>query len=155
MMEKRRSPVIQLFENNINSVLPKGRSFTASAGIKAAFLPKSGLSPQTKEPRLYFYQGWIGAIASRCFPHYITVILYSNMVYYIYDIRLNFIYYITLHFITLYWVRRVIGISGSLIWSKILMELIFKPCGEYQLSQEGPVSQIHAPHLHDGTPEIF
>ena len=28
--------------------------------------------------------------------------------------------------------RRVIGISGSLIWSKALMELIFKPCGEFQ-----------------------
>ena len=26
--------------------------------------------------------------------------------------------------------RRVIGISGSLIWSKTLMELIFNPCGE-------------------------
>ena len=26
--------------------------------------------------------------------------------------------------------RRVIVISGSLIWSKILMVLIFNPCGE-------------------------
>ena len=26
--------------------------------------------------------------------------------------------------------RRVIGISGSLTWSKTLMELIFNPCGE-------------------------
>ena len=27
---------------------------------------------------------------------------------------------------------RVIGISGSLIWSKTLMELIFNPCGEFR-----------------------
>ena len=40
--------------------------------------------------------------------------------------------------------RTVIGISGSLIWSKILMELIFKPCGEFRCSPEGPVSQIHS-----------
>ena len=31
---------------------------------------------------------------------------------------------------------RVIGISGSLIWSKTLMELIFKPCGEFRWSPE-------------------
>ena len=29
------------------------------------------------------------------------------------------------------WGRRVIGISGSLIWSETLMELIFNPCGEF------------------------
>ena len=28
--------------------------------------------------------------------------------------------------------RRVIGISGSLIWSKTLMELIFNPCAEFR-----------------------
>ena len=28
--------------------------------------------------------------------------------------------------------RRVIGISGSLIWSKTLVELIFNPCGEFR-----------------------
>ena len=27
--------------------------------------------------------------------------------------------------------QRVIGFSGSLIWSKTLMELIFNPCGEF------------------------
>ena len=48
----------------------------------------------------------------------------------------------------------MIGISGSLIWSKTLMEL-FNPYGEFQLSPEGPVSQIHSPHLHDGIPGIF
>ena len=48
--------------------------------------------------------------------------------------------------------RRVTGISGSLICSKTLMELIFNPCGEFQWSPEG---QIHSPHLHVGTPGIF
>ena len=50
---------------------------------------------------------------------------------------------------------RVIGISGSLIWSETRMELIFSPCGEFQWSQEDPVSQIQSPHLHAGTPGIF
>ena len=35
------------------------------------------------------------------------------------------------------------------------MKLIFNPCGEFRWSQEGPVSQIHSPHLHDGAPGIF
>ena len=33
------------------------------------FCPKTGLPPQNKEPRLLFYYGWIGAVASRCSPH--------------------------------------------------------------------------------------
>ena len=49
--------------------------------------------------------------------------------------------------------RRVIGISGSRIWSKTLMELIFNPCGEFR--PEGPVSQIHSPNLRVGAPGIF
>ena len=48
----------------------KSRFFTANAGTKAAVLPKAGLPPETEEPRLQFYQGWIGALASRCFPHH-------------------------------------------------------------------------------------
>ena len=51
--------------------------------------------------------------------------------------------------------RKVIGISGSLIWSKTLMELIFNPCGEFRGSLEGPVSQIHTPHHHVGAPVTF
>ena len=51
--------------------------------------------------------------------------------------------------------RRVTGISGSLIWSKTLMEVIFKPRGEFRLNPEGPVIQIHSPHLHIGAPRIF
>ena len=42
----------------------------------------------------------------------------------------------------------MIGISGSLIWSKTPMELIFNPCGKFRWSPKGPVSQIHSPHLH-------
>ena len=51
--------------------------------------------------------------------------------------------------------RRVIGISGSLIWSKTLMKLIFNPYGEFRWSPEGPVSQMHSPHLLVGAPGIF
>ena len=50
---------------------------------------------------------------------------------------------------------RVTGISGSLIWSKTVKELIFNPCGEFRWSPEGPVSQVHSPHLHIGSPGIF
>ena len=49
----------------------------------------------------------------------------------------------------------MIGISGSLIWSKTLMELIFNPCGEFRWSPKDPISQIHSPHLHAGAPGIF
>ena len=51
--------------------------------------------------------------------------------------------------------RRVIGISGSLVWSKTLMELIFNLCGEFRWSVEGPDSQIHSPHLHTSALGIF
>ena len=42
-----------------------------------------------------------------------------------------------------------------MIWSDTLMELIFNPCGEFRWNPEGPVSQIHSPHLHVGAPGIF
>ena len=32
---------------------------------------------------------------------------------------------------------------------------IFNPCGEFRGSPEGPVSQIHSPHLLVGAPGIF
>ena len=38
-------------------VLPESRSFTASPGTQAAVLSVEGLSSQTQEPRLQFYQG--------------------------------------------------------------------------------------------------
>ena len=50
---------------------------------------------------------------------------------------------------------RVIGISGSLIWSKTLMELIYNPFGEFRWSPDGPFSQIHSPNLHAEVPGIF
>ena len=51
--------------------------------------------------------------------------------------------------------QRVIGISGSLIWSNTMIELIFNPCGEYGWRLGGPVSQIHSPPLHAGASRIF
>ena len=50
------------------SVLPKGRKFTASAGTLAAVLPKTGPPPRTQEPWLQFYQGLDRCSSSRCFP---------------------------------------------------------------------------------------
>ena len=58
-------------------------------------------------------------------------------------------------YLSIVWGRRVIGIFGSLIWSKTLMELIFNPCGEFRWNPEDPVSQIHSPHLLVGVPGIF
>ena len=49
----------------------------------------------------------------------------------------------------------LIGISGSLMWSETLMELIFNSSGEFWCSPEGPLTQIHFPHLHAGAPGIF
>ena len=50
----------------------------------------------------------------------------------------------------------MIEISGSLIRTKkILMELIFNPCGEFRRSPEVPVSQIHSLYLHVSTHGIF
>ena len=46
-------------------------------------------------------------------------------------------------------------ISGSLIWSKTLLELTFNPCGEFRWSPESPVIQIHSPHLLVGAYGIF
>ena len=51
--------------------------------------------------------------------------------------------------------RRVIGISGSLIWSKTLMKLIFNPCREFRWNPDGPVSQIHSYHLLFAAPGSF
>ena len=49
----------------------------------------------------------------------------------------------------------MIGISGSLIWSKTLMGLIFNLCGEFRFSLESTVSQNHSPRLHAEAPGIF
>ena len=42
------------------------------------------------------------------------------------------------------------------LWSvKKTMKLTFNPCGEFRGSLEGPVSQIHSPHLHAVATRIF
>ena len=48
--------------------------------------------------------------------------------------------------------QRLIEISRSLIGSNILIELIFNPCRDFRWSPEGPISQIHSPHLHAWAP---
>ena len=42
--------------------------------------------------------------------------------------------FVDINYYSLYykWGRREIGISGSLIWSKTQMELIFNPSGEFR-----------------------
>ena len=50
---------------------------------------------------------------------------------------------------------RVIWFSRPLIWSKTLMEQIFNPCCEFRWSPEGPVSQIHSPHILVSVPGIY
>ena len=87
-----------------------------------------------------------------CFSSIIFLLLLFSFVllfFFVYLIDVNWYIYIP------YWGRRVIGISGSLIWSKTLKELIFNPGGEFRWSPEGPVSQIHSPHLYIGAPRIF
>ena len=37
--------------------------------LRQQFYPKAGLPLHTQEPRLQFYKGWIGVVASCCFPH--------------------------------------------------------------------------------------
>ena len=49
----------------------------------------------------------------------------------------------------------MIWIYGSLIWPKTLMELIFNSYGGFRRNPEGPVSQIHSPHLHVGASGTF
>ena len=54
-----------------------------------------------------------------------------------------------------FWGRRMIGVSGSQLWSKTLMALPFNHSGEFRWSSEGPVCQIYSPHLHAGASEIY
>ena len=51
--------------------------------------------------------------------------------------------------------RRVTENSGSRIWSENLMKLLFNSYGEFRWSSQGPVSQLHSPHLHIGAAGIF
>ena len=103
-----------------------------------------------KLTRIYIVTQQQRKIQCLYFLHRFTVVKHGHPASSLYQAQLHILLYITLH-----WGRRVIGISGSLIWSKTLMELIFNPYGEFHLSSECPVSQIHSPHLQDGTPGIF
>ena len=51
------------------SVLPKGRSFTASAGTMLQFCRGQVFHHKLKNQRCSFMRDWIDAVASRCFPH--------------------------------------------------------------------------------------
>ena len=51
--------------------------------------------------------------------------------------------------------RRVIGISGSRIWSKTMMDWYLTHVVIFGEVQKGPVSQIHSPHLYVGVPGII
>ena len=47
----------------------RGPEMPSSFAPRQQFCPKAGLPLQTQEPLLQFYWGWIGAVASRSFPH--------------------------------------------------------------------------------------
>ena len=51
------------------SVLPKGRPFTANSGTKAALLLKGRSSTANSRTQAAVLLGWRGAVASSCFPH--------------------------------------------------------------------------------------
>ena len=53
------------------------------------------------------------------------------------------------------WIVNSVCISLYNTKAKTLMEPIFNPCGESRWNPEGPISQIHSPHLHTGAPGIF
>ena len=67
---------------------------------------------------------------------YITLYCRPSILHY------SILNYITLRCVALHCIKRrnVIEISGSLIWSKILMELILT-CGEFLCNLEDPVNQ--------------
>ena len=46
-----------------------GHSSLQTLEARPQFFSKAGLPPQTKEPRLQFYQRWIDAVVSYYFPH--------------------------------------------------------------------------------------
>ena len=84
----------------------------------------------------------------RCFwdTLYIYILTFRlwGEINYCYVLQVNFVTFVFVASCILFinWGRRVIGISGSLIWSKTLMELIFSPCGEFRWSPQGPLSSL-------------
>ena len=95
------------------------------------FYPRTGFSLKTQPSPLYPLLSFLFVSA------------YSPFI-----MMLSIIWYLLLP-------RTVIGIFGSLILSKVLMEVIFNTCGECRWSPEGPLSQLHSPHLLAGAPGIF
>ena len=64
----RKKSVIIINHHHHQSVLPKGRSFTASVGCTSA----EGRSSSTSSGNwLQFTRDWTGEVVSRCFPHLI------------------------------------------------------------------------------------
>ena len=53
--KKRKFLFIEIIHSLIQSVLPKGRSFTANTGTKIALLPKAGDPLPAQEQKLQFY----------------------------------------------------------------------------------------------------
>ena len=51
------------------AVLPRGKSSTANSGTNAAVLLKVRSFTETQEPRLQFHLEWICVVASRYFAH--------------------------------------------------------------------------------------
>ena len=94
-------------------------------------------------------------IAQKLIPYFLF--LRNNLEYFLVSLMETDVIWRKSHicFVVMTRGRRMIGISGFLIWSKTLMELIFNPFGEFRWSPEGPVSQIHSPHLHVGAPGIL
>ena len=64
-----RTPSICVYSVSSSSSECSAQRLCKSKNLGWNVLPKAGLPPQTQEPRLQFYQGWIGEVVSRCCPH--------------------------------------------------------------------------------------
>ena len=87
-------------------------------------------------------------------PCFIWLTYYHHHYYYYY-------YYYYYYGIIIIIIIIIIGGEGWLGFLDLLSgqkpwwNWLFNPCGEFQWRPEGPVSQIHSPHLHFGAPGIF
>ena len=66
-----KSSIILVFhvESSSSVFCPRAGPSLQTQGLRPQFCSKAGVPPQMQEPRLQFYYGRIGAVASRCFPH--------------------------------------------------------------------------------------
>ena len=64
-----KKQLFQLSYNIIMSILPKGRSFTANLGTKAAVLPKGRSSTTNSGTKVAVLLGMNSCGSSHCFPH--------------------------------------------------------------------------------------